>query len=591
MRTFFQTWASLSLILLLSVPDSFGADVSASAGPVVVPTAKTVELSSPFSGEAKSRPEPDVDGVITLNHLSDAAILQKIELEKVHLSLVAGRSQVMRFSKPIARISISDPKILDFTLLSSTEALFNAISEGAANIILWDEENVISVIDVSVTKDPRLLYQLLRQIDPNGKFEIYSSKDVFVIKGETDTADKAKEIEKAGNAFAEGSVSLVQIKNAKQIVLQVRFLQVDQSQDYDFGVDFQSNNFWGKTADGRTFNNLFRPGQTGANIDEDTGALRLIPEDSQSPIYSFSYSSDDHPLLWTHIKALEQKGIVKTIARPNLLARDGEEAEFVVGGEAAILTSSNSGTSVQYKEFGTKLKFTPVFLGERKLRLTVAPEVSALNNAAGVQQGSTFVPGFSTSKAKTIVELNDGESLVIGGLIQQKLNTTDGGIPGLRRMPVIGKLFQSMNHQWDETELIVVVTPQFVRPDPVPISENPPATDSLATAVKIMERKIPDEHAEGVVNYIQYGREKKNFSKAQAPMSQTEGEHSAHTDKNPGTPDSPVEIKPEFDLASLDELEKQLLSFGDGGEFSATDSQALELTRDETQGDLDVKRV
>lgn len=581
-KHFFTLTTWVAVFCFAFSPVSFSAEISVPPANAPVISPKTADLSLVEASQEK--PKADIDGVITLNHLSDAAILKKIEHEKVHLSLVAGRSQVMRFSKPITRISISDPKVLDFTLLSSTEALFNAISEGAANIILWDEKNDISVIDVSVTKDPRLLYQLLRQIDPKGQFEIYSSKDVFVIKGETDTADKAKEIEKAGNAFAEGSVSLVQIKNAKQIVLQVRFLQVDQSQDFDFGVDFQNNGFWGAPEDGRTFNNLLRPGQTGANIDEDTGALRLIPEDSQSPIYSFSYSSDDHTLIWAHLKALEQKGLVKTIARPNLLARDGEEAEFVVGGEAAILTSSNSGTSVQYKEFGTKLKFTPVFLGDRKLRLTVAPEVSALNNTAGVQQGSTFVPGFSTAKAKTIVELNDGESLVIGGLIQQKLNTTDGGIPGLRRMPVIGKLFQSMNHQWDETELIVIVTPKFVQPETVPLSENPPASDALATSVKIMERRFPDEHADSVVNYIQYGRQRAVSTETQTVIDQEEVKNAKNADRNPNQPSEPIEIKPEFDLKSLDELEKQLLSFGDGEQSPGVNSQ-------ENEGELDVKRI
>jgi pilus assembly protein CpaC len=432
--------------------------------------------------------------------------MEPVPAEKNSISVVTGRSHFIRFTKDISRISISDPEVLDFLLLSPNELLLNAKTEGSVNLIIWDIKNEVSIFDINVTKDPGLLLELLKQVDPTGNFEIYPSKNVFVVKGEVSSVEKTKQVEQAANAFAEGSVSLVRVKDVKQILLQIRFIQIDLSRDYEFGMDIEYDR------DGDRSNSLLRflPGLTDAVTDADGDNVNFLTPAHEfgslarndTDIFQFE-RFNNAGLTQVYLKALEDKGVIKTIARPNLIAKDGEEASFLVGGETAIVTQSGTGSvTVTYKEFGTKLKFKPEMLEDGKVRLTIEPEVSALNAANGATVGTTTVPGFDSTKVKSVVELKERETFMVSGLIQQKLQLTESGVPYLRRMPWIGKLFQSTDQELQNIELLVLVTPVFLKPEKEPIPETETETDLFEVASRFQENPAKDEQAEAIEKYI-----------------------------------------------------------------------------------------
>ena len=280
------------------------------------PDKQSTNPSNPASPQQDNAPTVEVMG-------SDEQMewLKKLPADRTHLALVAGRSHVMRFAKKIKRISVSDPEVLDFVILSA-------------------------------------------------------------------------------NAFAEGSVSLVQVKKAKQILLEIRLVQINRSQDYQFGLDFSNNRSFPKA----DITQRFLPGQTGLTQGNSTITTRRLvgespPDIGLNNLYSF-YMADGVQVFQVFVKAVE----------------------------------SNSNVQVNYKEFGTKLKFKPEIIENGKIRLTVEPEVSSISSANGVTSGSTSVPGFAATKFKTVVELFSDQTFVAGGLLQQKLTTSDSGIPFLRRM-------------------------------------------------------------------------------------------------------------------------------------------------------------
>lgn len=491
--------------LMMPVPHLQAQDKALAAEPSAQVTGSAPLQKVPSVENLESVPAPSAANLI--RDLKQSAWLKTIDMERGELALVSGRSQLLRLERPIARVSVSNPVIVDAVIISPNEILLNAKGEGAVNVIFWDHQNRVSVYDITVTRDPNLLHAVLHKISPETNFEVYPSNDVYVVKGDVDSVAKQKEVEQAANAFAEGSVSLVRVTDAKQILLRTRFIQLDHAQDYDFGLDVQYL--------GKHFGPLIRPGGTGATLDEDSpftprdsvvsyNTLSTVP--SASGVHWFPYFTRDRAVN-TFIKAIETRGIGKIIARPNLLASDGQEASFLVGGEAAVVAISNDNVGVQYKEFGTRLTFTPEILPSGKIRLTVAPEVSALDFANGVSVNNVTIPSFTTVRTKTVVELQDSETFMIGGLLQQKITVDERGVPFLRRMPVIGKLFDNTNNSYSDSELLVVVTPIIVNPLKTPLSDDNEADGLIEQASKMHPYRVNDENMQAIDKYLRQSRE------------------------------------------------------------------------------------
>ncbi len=481
-------------------------------------------VSAPASTDASSKisavlePAKDKQGFnpldsTTLGEGKPSSWLQPLTVENNRFTLVEGRSHFMKFSTRLSRISVSNPAILDFITLTSTEILLNAKTNGSVDLIVWDAKGAMASFEINVIKDPGLLDQLLKNIDPKGKFEIFPSKNVFVVRGSTTTVQKQKFIDDAVKSFAPGSVSLVKVWAIRQILLQCRFVQIDHERNHELGFDMESIT----DRPGRgTWLQRFLPGASnGANAVSGDGddskytgdfaEFKGIMTYNDEDTYQMVFMNGDQAIS-TFLKAVEEEQIGKIIARPNLLAKDGEEANFVVGGERAIAVTTNNEISVQYKEFGTKLKFKPEINEDDTISLAIEPEVSDTSDALGITLDGSNIPGFTKTSVKTQVQLADGETLLLGGMIQQKLDTSDSGVPFLRRLPILGKAFENSSKNWHETELLIIVTPRIVQPEKQMMNRQS-KNDALEMATAYEKASIPvDDHADAIKYYLEHNR-------------------------------------------------------------------------------------
>lgn len=381
------------------------------------------------------------------------------------LTMVTGNSHVIRFGRLVKRIAVSDPAIADVVILGTHEILINTKKRGAANLIVWDVTNEIFNYHLTVTGDSSGLETALNSISGDAQLEVFATKNGFVVKGEVDTVQEQRKIEQAARAFSEESVSLVSLDNAKQILLEIRFLELNRGDDFNFGIDGHYI--------GEHVGMAFLGGATGASLAGDfvsTSQLSVpsspfsfgaLDGSSVSSLLSGGFKDQNHNINY-FVKALESQTNAKIIARPNLLVRDGEEASFLVGGEFPVPVITDNTQNIQYREFGTRLTYQPEILDDDIIRLTVDTEVSQLDFANGVTLNNFLVPALTSRRTSTIVELETGYSLVVGGLMQTTKSDVESGTPILRHIPLLGKLFQSTQTTYSETELIVIITPRLI---------------------------------------------------------------------------------------------------------------------------------
>lgn len=375
--------------------------------------------------------------------------------------LVGGKSKLITFEDKISRASITETDIADVVVVSPCEIVLNGKKPGTTTLIVWDMNEESTTFDLSVELDTAQLQQLINQLIPFEDIYIYPASDSVVLAGEVARETSIQKAMNLARAFVVNEnklVNLMKLQEPKQIMLQVRFAEVDRSIEKNLGIDFfiQDANYTRSSFIGGLLSPQVSATSTDFGISSSTD---LLLEMRRGTNYTMAF------------KALEEKGLLRIIAEPNLLARSGEEASFLAGGEFPIPvvqgaggTASNSVT-IQFKEFGIKLNFTPEVTDAGSIKLKVAPEVSVLDfSSAAVQLSGFSVPGLVTRKADTTVEMASGESLIIGGLISQKETKGLDKVPILGEIPVLGWLFKSDSYQKEETELIVLVTPIFIKP-------------------------------------------------------------------------------------------------------------------------------
>lgn len=415
------------------------------------------------------------------------------------LHVPAGNSHVMRFNRAIRRVAVSDPKVADLVMVDDYEILINTKKKGTANLIIWDEQDGILIYNLTATGDPEPLKNALKSISPGNEIEVFPTQEGFVVKGEVDTVNQQNQIANTAKAFAQDSLSVVSVNKAKQILLEIRFVEVDRSTGFELGID---GHYIGEKV-GFTF----LGGGTGAALAGDgvtSGLVNVAKSTFGFPALGHSKSqtlftggfTDDSRRVNTFLKALEKKNKIKVIARPNLLVRDSEEASFLVGGEFPVPTVTQNTIDVQYRTFGTRLIYRPEIIDENRIRLKVDTEVSQLDFANGVTVNNFLIPALSSRRTTTVVELNSGHSLVIGGLLQQRRVETESGTPILRKIPLLGRLFESTKNEYADVELLVVINPRIIdqEKDTVQLDEVP-SNEPLPTALAMETPPFEDKRA------------------------------------------------------------------------------------------------
>lgn len=381
------------------------------------------------------------------------------------------KSRVLRVSRPFAELRVGNPDVADVLPLTTQNLYILGKSPGSTSLsILAPDRNPIAVIDLMVSYDTEGIKRRLFELMPAEQIEVRGSADSVVLSGTVSGANHAADAQAVAESFAPGKVTnLLQVKGSQQVMLAVRFAEMKRTVVKELGLNAMVN-ILGNDANFRFGSGRFASETEAAlgDVFATVGITDLIIGDAT---------------IAATLDALEEKGVVKTLAEPNLIALSGETANFLAGGEFpvpvaqgdsfAVGTGGEDDTSaefkggnntIEFKEFGVSLAFTPTVIGGDLINLIVAPEVSALDFSVARQVGQNFIPGLTTRRAKTTVELRDGQSFAIAGLLQNDFSDNIRAVPFLGDLPIIGALFRSTQYQKGETELVIVVTPHLVNP-------------------------------------------------------------------------------------------------------------------------------
>jgi pilus assembly protein CpaC len=389
------------------------------------------------------------------------------------IAVPVNKSQVIRSDRPYARALIGNPEVADVLPLSNTSLYVLGKKAGTTSLTLYDRgSNLIAVVDVVVGPDViSLKRQLSSSIGDNVGARI--SNDSVVLEGIVSSAVAADRAVQLAETYAPGKVvNLLSIGSSQQVMLEVRFSEVKRSALKDIGFGFFVSNDSGSLQGAVGGGASLIP-----DLDEDGNLTGNSQLRLGSIIDSFGIITKQFGAFGLNfdaaLNALERKGAITTLAEPTLVALSGETANFLAGGEfpvpvlqSAGSTSGSTGITVEWKPFGVSLAFTPTVLADGVINMIVEPEVSSIDPTASIVVNNLRIPGLNTRRAKTVVELRDGESFALAGLLRTDFQDTVRQFPILGSIPIIGMLFKSTNFQRDETELVITVTPRLVRPVP-----------------------------------------------------------------------------------------------------------------------------
>jgi pilus assembly protein CpaC len=377
--------------------------------------------------------------------------------------LLVGRSTLVDVATPISRVSLTSSDVADALVTSPNQLLINGKVPGTISMFVWDRTGGIRRFEVIVQRDLARLAEQVRELFPGDTIEVQSNGRDVVLSGlvsNKDVIDKAINVAAGYVEKREEVVTLLQVRDSgfsNQVLLRVRFAEVSRSAMSDLGTSLFTGPNGYQSVVGRTTTGQY-PAPTFDSSGDGTG--KLVFSDFLN-LFLF----DTKHQLGTVIQALQQKGLFQSLAEPNLIAESGKEASFLAGGEIPIPIAQGTGSalaiSVQYKEFGVRLNFTPVVTGDR-IHLKVRPEVSTLDFTNAVTLNGFRIPALSTRRTETEVELQNGQTFAIAGLMNNTVNSSLQKIPGIGNIPILGALFTSKSAQKNQTELVVMITPEIL---------------------------------------------------------------------------------------------------------------------------------
>jgi pilus assembly protein CpaC len=386
------------------------------------------------------------------------------------LHLTVGKSQVIATRTPYKRVSVGEPTIADVNPIGPGTILVTAKKAGSTQLIIWDDTDRSQVVDVLVQFDMQALQQQLKEMFPTSKIEVASLNDAIALRGRVPNLDTAKQAVAVATPYAKNVLNFLEVAGGQQIMLQVRFAEMSRSATNQLGVNFNYiNQAWLGGSNIGQVNPSSRLLEKGVVGDTPTpsGGVDLNGKTSVNPSVTLFGSGQLGSFYFEYfLNALRQNNLVRMLAEPNLTAISGQEARFLAGGEFPVPVTQGGATAgavtVEYREFGVKLRMIPYVLGDGRVRLQVMPEVSDLDFTTAVRLNGFVIPGLTSRKVNTTVELAEGQTFAIAGLLNNSITANKDVTPLLGDLPVVGALFRSVRYQRKETELVVLVTPHFV---------------------------------------------------------------------------------------------------------------------------------
>lgn len=401
----------------------------------------------------------------------------------VPLRVMVGKSLLITTTDRLRRVSVTDPAIADALVVTPTQVLVHGRGPGEVSLILWDEQERSRSFDLRVDVDVTSLVQEINHVFPNDKIEVTASRSAVVLSGHVATKEDADRAAAIAGAFTKNVVNALTYGpvGAQEVLLEVKFAEIDRLALSQYGFNIFS------TGAANTVGTMTTQqfGNFGAQSVTDTCCSPAVAgtapfkttENISDALNLFLFRPDIH--LGTVIKALQQKNVLQILAEPNLIAVNGKESSFLAGGEFPFPvvqgTAGTNAITIQFKEFGVRLKFTPLIMPNGNIHLRVMPEVSALDFTQTVTISGFTIPALSTRRADTEFEIQDGQSFVIAGLLDNRVTHVSNKFPGLGDIPILGTFFKSKSQQKSTSELMVLVTAHRIQPSaqPAPLPKFP----------------------------------------------------------------------------------------------------------------------
>jgi len=388
------------------------------------------------------------------------------------VALVEGRGELLRFQSDITRVVAAEPKIADALVVSPREVMVTAKGPGHTTVVIWETGAEPARYEINVSKDNSDWESFRKMLIENAAgdpINVTGSGETVVLTGMVKSAEDSKRLAGMAQAHAKTVVNLLKTPPAaepRQILLQVKFAAVDRVALTQVGFNLFSLN---DKFTGATSTEQFTPPRFG-QLQSTGGSVANNTVSFSDLLNLFVFRPDLN--IGATIKALQQRDLLQILAEPNLIVLEGKDASFLAGGSfpfPTITTTPTGGATapvitVQFKPFGVKLDFSPTVTPQGSIDLKVSPEVSSLDFSNAVTLEGFTIPALSQRRAETEVILKDGESFAIAGLIDNRVIETIAKVPGLANLPILGHLFQSRSTQKSTDELLVVITPRFVRP-------------------------------------------------------------------------------------------------------------------------------
>lgn len=376
------------------------------------------------------------------------------------LHLQANQSFLLDSTLDIRRVSIGKPEIADVTVVTPKQLMVTGKAPGETTLIYWTAAGVPTSVDVNVWVENGAR-KSLEAIVPGEKFEMSGTPETMILTGSLSSETAQHRLVESAKAYTKNVVNLLAVERVEQVMLQVRVAEVDRKIVKELGVNFLFKT--GDVVGGYSPPNGFSPF---------SGAVNPLAAGGVSPSFSFSDAVNlfvaKPGTFAAFLRAMNDRGALKVLAEPNLIVANGGEGKFLAGGEFPVVYNTSNGgtagTTVIYKEFGVRLNFQPKITPNGEIHLKIYQEVSELDFSNAVVLTGFRIPALKSRKAESSLQLGDGQTFALAGLIDNKISKQVSKIPLLGDIPILGALFRSTRYQQEETELVVMVTPTIIRP-------------------------------------------------------------------------------------------------------------------------------
>jgi pilus assembly protein CpaC len=383
--------------------------------------------------------------------------------EPVQINVLVGQSRVINFDRPIGRFSVSNPEVAEAVLVAPDQVLVNGKTFGQVNFIAWEQKGgSFIVFDVFVRSNLSLIDSQIKLLFPKDDIRLSQANGSVVLSGSVKDAKTGEQVDAVVQAAGFKTVNMLQspVKERAQVQLQVRVAEVSRSKMRELGTSY------GYVDHGTIgyLNSGQGPSQLG---NTEISPNKVMAETLLTPALNIFLGNGVSGLTGM-LRALKSTGAIRSLAEPNLIAMDGQQASFLAGGEYPVPVVQASGdkptVTIMFKEYGVRLNFKPTIIDEDHIRLELEPEVSSIDFANGVKLDGFLIPALKTRRAKTGVELRDGQSFALAGLLDNNETQSFSKVPGIGDIPLLGNLFKSKSFQKQETELMFIITAQLVKP-------------------------------------------------------------------------------------------------------------------------------